>query len=140
MPNFVSKLGEWEARQERVVDPSAPQGQEIYEGPDRTAIAMLAEAGGKIGTSYQFDSDLMTRARTLGFKTVDAYLKAYGFDKAKALAAYEQVKLQVVDHKNQPAKVLTSAALHGGGISVAPGDTAANRHGDFTHPSDAPRT
>lgn len=138
MPSFISKGGVWEPAQERVVDPNAPKGKEIYEGPDRAALDMLkAEGVTQLGTSFRLDPELQTRARQMGFKDVDEYLKVYGWDTKKAEEAYLAAKAVVVDHKDPRRK--PSSVFPSGGDNTAPGaDPKSHRKGGFELPSDVP--
>lgn len=103
MPSYISKEGVWEPAQERVVLPDAQKGQEIYEGPDRAATEELKAAGvDHFGQHYSMDSELVMRARQLGFKNVDEYLRMFNYDRAKANEAYEKAKAQVVTHRDPP--------------------------------------
>jgi len=136
MPSWVSKNGVWEPAQERVVDPNQPKGKEVYEGPDRAALDQLKSEGVEhLGTDFMLDPELQTRARQMGYKTVQEYLKVYGWDKEKAEAAYLKAKGVVVDHKDG---VRTKPAVFpSGGDSVAPG-AKDGRKGGFELPPDVP--
>ena len=134
-PSWISKNGVWEPAQERVVDPNQPAGKEVYEGPDRAALDQLKEEGVEhLGTDFMLDPELQTRARQMGYKTVQEYLKVYGWDKEKAEAAYLKAKAVVVDHKDG---VRTKAAIFPSG-----GDdesrSGKGRKGGFETPSDVP--
>lgn len=135
MPSWVSKGGVWEPAQERVVDPNAPKGKEIYEGPDRAAIEQLkAEGVTNLGQSFRLDPELQTRARQMGFKDVDEYLATYGWDVEKAEADYKRKKAVVNDHKEEgrvPAPILPS-----GGDDVS--RSGKGRKGGFDTPADVP--
>lgn len=117
MPSFISKGGEWFPAKERaMVDPanskSNPQpGVEAYihEGPDREAVAWIAQEHGvkpeeviaknlATGMKVADDPQIMQLARDRGM-TLEAYLEAN-----KPLP--QQVKEQEVAH----AKVVTHSA------------------------------
>jgi len=135
MPSFISRGGVWEPAQERVVDPNAPKGKEIYEGMDRAALEMLKTEGvTHLGAHFRMDPELQTRARQMGFKDVDEYLKVYGWDLKKAEEAYLKAKEVVVDHKD-PKKVPAEVFRSGGDDESRSGK---GRKGGFDVPSDVP--
>jgi hypothetical protein len=135
MPSWISKGGVWEPALERVVDPNAPKGQEIYEGKDRAALEQLKEEGvTNLGMHFRLDPELQTRARQMGFKNVDEYLKTYGWDVVKANEDYEKKKLVVEEHKD-PKKVSPVIPRSGGDDESRSGK---GRKGGFDVPSDVP--
>ena len=135
MPSWISKGGVWEPAQERVVDPNAPKGQEIYEGLDRAALEQLKTEGvTSLGQSFRLDPELQTRARQMGFKDVDEYLKTYGWDAVKAEAAYNAAKKVVVDHKDEVRKA--PAIFPSGGDDES--RSGKGRKGGFDTPADVP--
>lgn len=131
MPSFISKGGVWEPAKERVVNPNAPRGKEVYEGPDRAAVEMLKEENVEhLGMSFRLDPELQVRARQMGFKDVDEYLTTYGYDPKKAEADYLKKKDILVEHKD-PRRV-PQPIIHGGGENTAPGaDPKSHRRGGF---------
>jgi hypothetical protein len=135
MPSWVSKGGVWEPALERVVDPNAAPGKEIYEGPDRAALEQLKEEGvTALGNHFRLDPELQTRARQMGFKDVDEYLKTYGWDVKKADEDYQKKKTVVNHHKDEvrvPPPVLRS----GGDDESRSGK---GRKGGFDVPADVP--
>src|SRR3972149_3455018 len=136
MPSWISNRGVWEPAQERVVDPNQPKGKEVYEGKDRAALEQLqAEGVEHLGTDFNLDPELQTRARQMGFKDVTEYLKTYGWSKEKAEADYLKKKAIVVDHKD--GNRTKPAIFPSGGDSVAPG-AKDGRKGGFDLPPDVP--
>ena len=135
MPSWISKGGVWEPALERVVDPNAAPGKEIYEGPDRAALEQLKEEGvTNLGTSFRLDPELQTRARQMGFKDVDQYLKVYGWDLKKAEEAYLLVKDKVIDHKDEARKA--AKVFPSGGDDES--RSGKGRKGGFDTPADVP--
>jgi len=116
MPTFVSN-GKWFPARERVVDPNAEPGKEVYEGPDRAAMWDLKSQGVEfLGKDIKLDTELVVRAKQMGFKDLDEYLNAYGYDK-KAAEADFQKKMQIVNtHKNPVPKQATRFV--GGGFDA----------------------
>ncbi len=118
MPRWISKFGKWYPAPEYVVDPRAPKGQEIYSGPDRAAKLELPEGMDHLGEDYHLNPDLITRARTLGYKTVDKYLQeVYGFDKEAQEQKLAEVEKEVNEHK--PPKRGRPPKIEGGGVDTA---------------------
>lgn len=75
MPEYVSVGGKWEARNIYHVNANAKRGENpVYEGPDPEAKREL-EAGNINSTPGNTHPDMIVRARELGFKTVDEFLK-----------------------------------------------------------------
>jgi len=99
MPNFVSEFGVWKAATERVVDPDAPVGKEIYEGPDRAAMQMLKENGDTIGQHFKTNMDFVMRVKQLGFASIDDYLKFIGHDEKKQQAKFDELLKRVNKHE-----------------------------------------
>lgn len=135
MPTWISKGGVWEPALERVVDPNAPKGQEVYEGLDRAALDQLKEEGvTALGMHFRLDPELQTRARQMGFKDVDEYLKTYGWDVKKAEEDYLKKKAVVNDHKDPPR--VPPPVLRSGGDDES--RSGKGRKGGFDIPSDVP--
>jgi hypothetical protein len=135
MPSFISKGGVWEPAQERVVDPNAPKGKEVYEGLDRAALDMLKNENVEhLGQDFRMDPELQTRARQMGFKSVDEYLKVNGYDKEKAEADYQAKKAVVNDHKDPKRK--QAAIFPSGGDDES--RSGKGRKGGFDTPADVP--
>lgn len=130
MPNWVSVLGKWFPGKEYVVDSNAPKGHEIYEGPCRAATQELKEQNVEyLGEDYHMNVDLMTRARTLGFKDVDEYLATfhqYSPEKAKK-DAEKRLEKDVIDHK-LPSRKKAIKEMGGGYVQ---GDPKVQIYGDF---------
>lgn len=118
MSTFISKEGKWIPAQERVVFPDAEPGKEVYTGPDRAAVYDLKAAGVEFfGQPIAMNTELLVRAKQMGFKDTDEYLAAYGYDKEKADAAFK-IKAAIVNtHKNPEPK--TATRFEGGGFDVS---------------------
>lgn len=138
MPQFISKLGEWVPAEEYHVNPNAKPGENpVYKGPDRAAVEMLKEQGvEKLGQPYNTDPELVIRARQLGFKDVDEYLRTVGWDKNKAVASAEKASAELHTHadpaRKQPIRPDTGGrdySMQGndrhGGIGKLPNDVPA---------------
>lgn len=137
MPQWVSNGGQWSPAKEYAVNPKAPKGQEIYEGPDRAAMEELAANNvTHLGKNFKTDPEFIIRVRQLGFNSVDEYLKVIGYDEAKAKALYEQQLAVVNSHKDPEKKQPVNEV--GGGIDTTPGGKQT-RKGGFDWPSDVPR-
>jgi hypothetical protein len=135
MPSWISKGGVWEPAKERVVDPNAVPGKEVYEGLDRAALEQLKEEGvTNLGNHFRLDPELQTRARQMGFKDVDEYLKTYGWDVKKAEEDYLKKKEVVNHHKDMP-KVKAAEFRSGGDDESRSGK---GRKGGFDVPADVP--
>ena len=137
MPRFLSKDGVWEAAPERVVNPDAPEGQEVYEGPDREALKVIAENGGSLGTHFSLDPELIQRAKMLGFKDVAEYLSVYGYDKVKAAKHFEEMKAQMLADCHKDPKRQAMLRTQSGGDNTAPGSEIPAKKGGFGVPPEA---
>jgi hypothetical protein len=130
MPNWNSIQGKWYPAKEYVVDPKAPKGKEIYEGPCRAATQELKDAGVEhLGEDYHMNIDLMTRARTLGFKDIDEYLATFHQYKPEKAKKDLEVLAEktVIDHKSIEKKK-AHKEIGGGYIT---NDPKATIYGDF---------
>ena len=135
MPSFVSKNGVWEPAKEYAVDPKAEPGKEIYEGPDRAALAMIAESGeDHLGMDFKLDPEMVMRAKQFGFDSVEEYIAAKGYDPKKAEADYKKKVEQVNRHR--PVEPKKFPKIKGGGTDTSGG--GKDRYGDYSHPDDAP--
>ena len=136
MPRFISNGGIWEPATEYAVDPSAPEGQEIYKGPDREAVKMIKENGGQIGQSYTTNPEMAILVRNLGFKSIKDYLYAMNVDESQMQAQYEKLKAKVQRHDPQRKKAPVNPPSGGD-------DTSGNKRGikgGFEVPSEASGT
>ena len=135
MPTWISKGGVWEPAPEYAVDPKAPKGKEIYEGPDREAQKELQEQGDEhLGTNLPHP-DMLTLARQLGFKTVDEYLETMvPGAKKRSEEAYSKAKGVVETHENPPKKKGINPPSGGDDESRS----GKGRKGGFDLPSDVP--
>lgn len=117
MPTFISREGKWVPAKERVVDPKAAEGHEVYEGPDRAAMWDLKSQGVEfLGNDFRLDPEVIVRARQMGFKDIKEYLTAYGYDEKKAAAEFERKAAIVNKHENPTPKVATRFV--GGGFDA----------------------
>lgn len=136
MSSWISNGGIWNPAKEYSVDPKAPKGKEIYEGPDRGAIEELQAQGvTHLGKNFKTDPEFIVRVRQLGFNSVDDYLKVIGYDEEKARTLYEKQLAEVNAHKDPEQKPAVNEI--GGGIDTAGGKLT--RKGGFDWPPDVPR-
>ena len=98
MANFVSIEGKWFPRKERAVDMNKPEGEEIYDGDDRDALAILEENDGELGKDFRLSNEeLAIRANNVGCANIDEYLKKYhGYNSEKKKAEFEKIRLRKV--------------------------------------------
>ena len=137
MPSWVSNGGIWSPAKEYSVDPKAPRGKEVYEGPDRAAMEILEQDGvTHLGKNFRTDPEFIMRVRQLGFKDVDEYLKVIGYDEKKAKELYEKQLSEVNSHTDLPKKEAIKDL--GGGIDTTKGGKQS-RQGGFDWPADVPR-
>lgn len=135
MSSFVSKSGVWFPAKERVslknlsgkvlTNPSdesskyhgeqvQPGEDFIYEGPDRAAMFHLfKEKVDTLGQDFRQNPDMIHMARQFGYKSVDAYAKAVGFDQEKEDAEFE-AKASVVAKHDLPKKAKEALVMGGG--------------------------
>jgi hypothetical protein len=133
--NFVSKDGVWFPGKERVslknlsgkvlTNPSEegskyygeqvqPGDDFIYEGPDRAAMFHLyKEKQDTLGQDFRQNPDMIGIARQFGFKNVDAYAKAMGYDKLKVEEDFLK-KASVVAKHYLPTKAKEVLIMGGG--------------------------
>lgn len=110
MPRWISEFGKWVPAPEYAVDARAPEGQEIYKGPDRAALLQLREEGVEyLGKDYHLDPDTIRAARQLGYKTVDEYLvEMFGYSKKEQTEKFQELKARTgkdqTMHKNAERK------------------------------------
>lgn len=144
MPSYVSVDGEFFPTKERValknlsgkvrvVDGKEvkPGEDYIYEGADRAALFELYKAGvEKFGIDFHHDAELLNRVKQLGFKNVNEYAKAVGYDKEKIKKEVEQKIAKVTMHE-LPTKVKAIEQL-GGGIDTSGG--GQDKLGGFGEP------
>lgn len=117
MPTFVSN-GKWFPAKERVVDPNAEPGHEVYEGLDRAAVYDLKAQGVEfLGQDIKLNTELIIRAKQMGFKDINEYLAANGFDEAKAKADFDKKMAIVNTHKNPEPK--QASKFQGGGFDTS---------------------
>ena len=140
MPNYISKGGIFHPATEHAVLPHlSGTPNEVYDGPDRAALAELAEAHGvdaegkpkaiTFGIDFKHDPDLINRARSLGFKDVNEYAKAMGYNDTKAEAKEkEELKAQVVVKHEPPKRGKLNKKLGGGTDTSGSGN---DHYGDF---------
>lgn len=137
MPSWISNGGIWNPAKEYSVDPKAPKGKEIYEGPDRAAMQELAEQGvTHLGKNFRTDPEFIMRVRQSGFKDVDEYLSVIGYDEKKAQAIYEKQLEEVNSHTDTPKKAPIQDL--GGGLDTSKSGKNSRR-GGFDWPADTPR-
>lgn len=135
MSRFVSKDGVWYPGKERVslknlsgkilTNPSEEgskfHGEEvqpgddfIYEGPDRAAMYHLfKEKLDTLGQDFRQNPDMVGIARQFGYKSVDAYAKAVGYDADKVEEDFK--KNASVMAKHELPKRAQETLIMGGG-------------------------
>lgn len=132
MPRWISKDGIWYPAKEHAVLPHlSGTDREIYDGPDRAALLQLfLEKRETLGQNFRFDPDLINRTRQLGYKTVDEYAKAMGYDKEQVEKDFDE-KASVVTKHELPKKVEAIKKLGGGQDTSGQGNDA---YGGFGKP------
>lgn len=110
MPSFNSKLGKWEAAQERAFDPKTG---EIYDGPDRAALEVLKQNGGDMGQDALKDPQLLQASRNAGFNSVQEYISYYA-PKPEEVKATEEAHKKIVTHASPKPKAGVSGGTKGG--------------------------
>lgn len=142
MATFVSKDGVWYPGKERVslknisgkvlTNPSEagskffgeevqPGDDFIYEGPDRAAMFLLfKEKVETLGQDFRQNPDMIGIARQFGFKDVNAYAKAMGYDKLKVKEDFLK-KASVIAKHDLPAKAKEVLIMGGGQDSSGSG-------------------
>ena len=121
MPKYISKDGVWHPAKEKVplVDHKGTDGRKkgdpyIYEGPDRAALLELFRAGeDHFGRDFHHDADLLRRIRELGYKNINDYAKAVGWDKEKVEKDFNEKAAKVNVH-DLPKKVKAIQQMGGG--------------------------
>ena len=145
MGNFISVLGKWFPAKEHVNTGHSDPEKAVYKGLDRAAMEYMIENGyadkeGNIisypGEDYRMNTDLMAKARQLGYKDVDGMLREmFNFDRDSAEAKQKAlVEDTVVDHK--PAARKKPEAFRSGGDDESRG--GKGRKGGFELPDDVP--
>ena len=131
-PNWISKDGVWHPAKEHVVLPHlVGTEREVYDGPDRAALFILyKEKKETLGMNFRHDPELINRTRQLGFKSVDEYAKAMGYDKEKVEKNFEEKAAQVTKHE-LPKKVDAIKKLGGGRDTSGQGN---DTYGGFGKP------
>lgn len=149
MANWVSRRGVWHPAKEKVglnnysgKEITAGDGEKIkpgepyiYDGPDRSALFELFQAKQEtLGVDFKNDPDLIARVRQLGYKDVDDYAKAMGYDDAAAEQEFQKKAATVTKHE-LPKRVAAIKQLGGGRDFSGSGDDA---YGGFGQPKDLP--
>jgi hypothetical protein len=147
MPNYVSKGGVFVPAHEHAVLPHlSGTDKEIYDGPDRAAQEELSIAGGvdregkpimkSFGINFRNDPDIINRARSLGFKDVNEFASAMGYNKTPEEEKAEiEAKEKVIVNPNAPIKRGEAVNKLGGGNDTSGqgndvyGGLGSNPHG-----------
>jgi hypothetical protein len=151
MSNFVSKAGVWYPGKERVslknisgkvlTNPSAegskfcgetvqPGDDFIYEGPDRAAMFHLfKEKVDTLGQDFRQNPDMIHMARQFGYKDINAYAKAVGYDKEKEDLMFAE-KASVVAKHDLPKRAKETMIMGGGQDSSGSGADVIGGFGD----------
>lgn len=137
MPRWISDEGEWHPEKEKVAlvdhkgnkkEGRSPGDPYIYEGPDRAALFELYKEGvEKFGQNFRQNTDFLSSIRTLGFQSIDEYLKAMGYDSATSKKEFESKIAKVTKHE-LPKKVEAVKVL-GGGADLS--GSKNNKYGGF---------
>jgi hypothetical protein len=102
----------------------------IYEGPDRAALYELWEQKiEQMGQDFHTNSDMIQRARELGYKSVDAFVTAMGFDVEKAKKRFDEQAAKIEPHE-LPKKVEAIEILAGGLDKSGSGQDIVGGFGD----------
>lgn len=129
MPSYISKGGVLTPAKEHAVLPHLSGTEnEVYNGPDRAAEEELALAHevdengkpkvGHFGINFRHDPDVINRARSLGFKDVNEYASALGYNdtKEQEIAKLAEKDKIVNDYKVPKRKEANKKV--GGGIDT----------------------
>ena len=133
-PSYISKGGVFVPAKEHAVLPHlSGTPNEVYDGPDRAAEEELALAHGVdekgkpkqgfFGIHYKNDPDTINRARSLGYKSVEEYASAMGYnDTPEQEAAAIKAKEQIVNKYEAPKRVEPIKKLGGGTDTTGQGN------------------
>ncbi len=136
MPSFVSKEGTWipakeiahgiENKTGKTLDHEylinsegghvvKPGEKFMYNGPDREAVKMLAEANeAQFGHNFRNDPEFLQATRNMNFHSVDEYLKAIGYDSKKAQDDADKKADTTINKHNLPQRAKEIKAISGG--------------------------
>jgi hypothetical protein len=148
---IYKEMSDTEGKKFKVAIP--PMGDYIYEGADRAALFQWWEENGKpsadrmkemegkvtFGEDFRTNDEFMKQfanaRQSMGFNTVEDYLKFLGYDEKKRKEEFEK-KSQSVNVHDLPPRMSEIKKL-GGGINTAKsgGDRSPDRYGGF---GDAP--
>lgn len=134
MPEFVSILGRQFPKHERLGltnksdkviineysndgKPIQPGEDFIYDGPDREAMRIIKQEGGKdatfLGEDFRDDPEFLQSCRNRGFNDVDEYLKNIGFDEKNSVEEGNKLIEKQVSHT--PEEPQEETLIMGGG-------------------------
>jgi hypothetical protein len=116
MSTWISRDGKWFPAKEHAVLPHL-QGtdKEIYDGPDRAALYELYEQKEEfLGQDFHTDAELIARVKQLGYKDVNEYALAHGWDAVKVEADFQ--KKAAVVNKHEIAQRVEEVNTLGGGM------------------------
>lgn len=130
MPSWISRMGIWKPAKEKVYISADPEkGIEegyIYNGPDRAATAVLAEAKvDHLGIDCRYDPEVIMRARNLNM-TVEEFLKLNEPPTPETVAAAKAAETAVQEHKPEKGKKGVSHKIDGLPMEGGFGDAPAN--------------
>ena len=92
-----------------------PGDQFTYNGPDREALKVLAEANEEfLGKDFRTDPDFLQSVRNMNYNSVDEYLKSIGFDYDKEVKQQEEMAASIVTKHSLPKKVKEIKVMSGG--------------------------
>jgi len=129
MPSYISNGGVFTPAKEHAVLPHlSGTKNEVYDGPDRAAEAELAEAFGvddngkprqkSFGIHFRNDPDMINRARSLGYKTVDEFATAMGYNDTPEQEATKIAEKEKIVNTYAPLKKVEANKKLGGGIDT----------------------
>ena len=132
MSTYVSKNGEWKPAKEKVAIVNAKGEPEVYEGPDRAALADI-KAGNIESKPFWKDTEWINRVRQLHNMSMEEYMVSVGFDEKTSLEEFEKKMKEVNLHKDLPRRPATR--FKSGGANTA--GSSGHLEGDFGDLSDA---
>ena len=102
----------------------------IYEGEDRAALfTLFKEKVDHLGQDFRKNIEMVNLSRQLGYKTVDAYAKAVGYDAEEAAKFFKERAAETVKHE-LPARAKEVARMGGGSDTSGNGADIIGGFGD----------
>ena len=129
MPKYVSNDGVWTPAKEKVGITNAKGEPEVYEGPDRAALAEI-KAGNIESKPFWKDTEFIARVRQVHNMTIEEYMKANGYDEKTSKAEFEK-KLSEVNVHAEPSRKPGNRQRSGGQNTAG---QSGHLEGDFGEP------